>query len=339
MKRGSILIITLWSLGMLTVFSVYLGFAVRQKMVMMDRLDTEQQLRNIAESGARKAITQLRREDTTPDFDALNEAWSENDSEFKEIPVGDGAFSVSYEYQQNGERAVRYGLADEERKINLNTAETDVIARILEIAAGLPLESAKSLAFCIIDWKDEDTAFQHPNYGAEDSDYRFMNPPYESKDSRFEMVEELLLVKGMTTEIYERVRPYVTVYTEGPVNINTAPQAVLAALGMSEPLTKMIIAYRNGENETIGTADDNVFEGPERIVSQLSQVSKMSPSETAELSNLVSEGIFVTRSENFMVQSAAELGTGKPVSVRVEAVVTRNGQVLHWKETEQVGRI
>ena len=42
-----------------------------------------------------------------------------------------------------------------------------------------------------------------------------------------ESLDELLLVNGMTKDIFERIKDYVTVWGSGMVNINTAGREVL----------------------------------------------------------------------------------------------------------------
>jgi len=336
MRRGSILIITLWALFMLTIFTVSIGYIVRQKMSLVGRLEARSELRYLVEAGIKRAIATVRQEDTTPDFDSLNERWSSNEGSFSSVSLGSGVFTVSYDYVEDGMLKVRHGLIDEERKINLNTADVETITRLLEAVGGLSLQTAARLAYSIIDWRDSDSMFQHPNYGAEDSDYRFMKRPYESKDAPFEIIEELLLVKGMTGETFGKIRDFITIYGDGTVNVNTAPREVFAALDMNEKLIKKILAFRKGDDLLEGTPDDNIFQNPQSITAHLSQVERMSASEVAELSNFVSKGVLTTRSSNFSVMSSAHLTTGSKYGMDAVSVINKDGEVLRWKEMESM---
>ncbi len=68
---------------------------------------------------------------------------------------------------------------------------------------------AGALADAVMDWRDPDQL--HRLNGAEDDDYRTAGKAYGAKDAPFESVEELQLVLGMTSEIYTKLWPAVTV--------------------------------------------------------------------------------------------------------------------------------
>ena len=106
--------IALWSLCLLTIFAVNLGYGIRQKVVLIQRLNSRANLHFIAEAGVKQAIAELKKEDTT-EYDALNQAWSNNPAMFRQ-DIGYGTFSVGYNYMdsQSGLEGIRYGLVDEE---------------------------------------------------------------------------------------------------------------------------------------------------------------------------------------------------------------------------------
>jgi type II secretory pathway component PulK len=330
--QGSILIVTLWSLCFLTVLMVYLGMGVRQKIQLAYHLDARDSLRCMAEAGVKRALITFNDVDPTPAYDVLREQWSNDPSSFKHIEVGPGYFTVGYQYLENSIVKSRYGLRDEESKINLNTADVKVISRLFVHIVGLGANEANKLAYAVIDWRDADSFYQHPQYGAEDSDYRSLREPYECKDAVFEVPEELLLVKGMTNEMFDMVKPYVTIYGEGKVNINTVSSEVLLALGLNGSIVDTIIRYRNGDDETEGTDDDNIFKSATAIVPQLSQFYHLGPSEVAQLSNLVSAGTLEVRSDHFMAISSAELKRSSKQKAAIVAVFDREGQITYWRE-------
>jgi general secretion pathway protein K len=83
----------------------------------------------------------------------------------------------------------------------------------------------------------------HRLNGAEDDYYRSLPEPYECRDGDFESVEELLLVRGVTREIFfDGLRDRVTVFREEDnksqlkkirkkqpaqsINVNAAPREV-----------------------------------------------------------------------------------------------------------------
>ena len=80
-----------------------------------------------------------------------------------------------------------------------------------------------------------------------------------------------------------------------------------------------------------GTGDDDIFLQSATIVPRLSQVFDLSPSDMSALSNLVAEGKFSTKSENFMIRSVGQLNHKKGRTTIV-AVAERTGQIKYWRE-------
>ncbi len=110
-------------------------------------------------------------------------------------------------------------------KAGHNEAQIKVLQRLL---TGLELKPA--LAQTIVDWIDPDSDALFPD-GAEDSDYLTMTPSYLAANHPFVSVSELRLVKGVDREAYDKLAPLVCVLPPGtPLNVNTAPIPVLAAL-------------------------------------------------------------------------------------------------------------
>lgn len=329
--RGSTLIIALWSLFLLTILAVQLGVIVRQKVTLIHRLEEQETRYRIAEAGIKQAIIQLRKEDAIFIADFLGERWSDQPSTFQEIRVGKGEFTVSYTHRDGDYSKVFYGMQDEESKINLNHADVEVITRLVEQVAELTRWNAQEIAYCIIDWRDNDSFFQHPQLGAEDSDYKRLKDAYEAKDDDFEVIDELLLVYKMNQEIFDKLEYFVTIYGEGKININTAPKEVLSALGLNVRLVENILSFRKGSDGLPGTGDDDIFLQTATIVPRLSQVFDLSPSDISALSNLVAEGRFTTTSNNFMIRSVGRLARKKGQTAIV-AVAERNGKIKYWRE-------
>jgi type II secretory pathway component PulK len=327
-KRASILIISLWSVCLLTTFAVMLGYQVRQKLILVKRLDERDKLRLIAEAAIKKAIAELKKE-PEKDYDALNDKWSNNISAFKDINVGEGNFSISYDFDPKEEadlREIRYGMLDEESKININKSDFKILERFFRLFA-LEESQAQDLAYAIIDWRDQDSQLSVPLGSAEDSYYRNLSQPYEAKDGPFEVLEEVLLVKGMTPDFFQRIKNYITIYGQGKPNINTVSKEVILALGVGQDLAAKIISFRNGKDTISGTSDDNVFQSPSDMITKLSEFYRLSDPELLEL-NLILEKI-TTKSENFMIKCIAGLNKGKSKDL-VVCIINRKGKVLYW---------
>ena len=110
-------------------------------------------------------------------------------------------------------------------KAGINQEQMKVLQHLLT-----NLELKPELAQAIADWLDPDPDPLFPD-GAEDSDYTVLNPPYLAANQPFASLSELRLVKGIDQEAYNKLVPLVCALPPGvPLNINTAPALVLAAL-------------------------------------------------------------------------------------------------------------
>jgi general secretion pathway protein K len=123
-------------------------------------------------------------------------------------------------------------IVDEQAKFNnlageggANPRQLLAFQRLLG-AVGLPAALGES----VVDWLDADDAVTPPN-GAEDQHYLALDPPYRAANRRIADLAELPRVKGFDARAVARLEPFVTALpVETPVNVNTAPPAVLRAL-------------------------------------------------------------------------------------------------------------
>lgn len=334
-QRGSILVLALWSLSLLAVFSLSLGYGARQKVTLLSRLDGLDSLYSIAFSGVEKARAFLQREDATPGVETLLEAWAHSEPDFKKIKIAGGYCTVGYsDYDDENQVEIQwYGLVDEERKININTADASTLARLLAQLTELDEEEAQEVGYAIVDWRDQDSGFQHPRHGAEDDYYEDLRSPYQAKDAPFEVIEELLFVKGMTREIFDRIEPSVTIYGSGQVNINTASSKVLAALGLETDLIEKILLFRAGSDRLVQTTDDRSFANAGTLVSELGAVYAVDLVEEAALDQLVSRQMLGVASAHFRVRSQGVL-PDKGSKLLLEAVIDRTGKIFYSRHSE-----
>lgn len=125
-------------------------------------------------------------------------------------------------------------ITDLQGRFNLNNLvqnrqRSDPDVKIFQrLLAGLGLDP--DLASAVVDWIDPDVERSFPN-GAEDADYLGRTPPYRAANAPMQSVSELLLVQGVTPQIYAKLAPLVCALPAPTgINVNTAPAAVLAAL-------------------------------------------------------------------------------------------------------------
>lgn len=271
MTKGVILIVSTWILAILTLFALGIGFRtgleIRLTAYNLDRLKAL----HIAKAGIRAGLTAKWKEyyeGKSLALDAFSEPWANDREKFKDVKTRFGSFTLSYmpqELDRSDKEIVLYGLEDETGKININSDKGTDVLRNLLLDSGMELEEAEGIVTAIEDWRDEDDipkALGDTPGGAEDSYYQMLESPYFTSGRAFKAAEELLLVKGVTEEIYyDKLEKYITIFGDGRININTASKKVLnAAFGMGYPeLAAKITEYRKGFDGKVGTNDDRWF--------------------------------------------------------------------------------
>ncbi|MFZ5465923.1 MAG: general secretion pathway protein GspK [Pseudomonadota bacterium] len=204
--RGLALVLVLWVLALLGTLAMGYSAISRTEVLLTRNTVDGARLRAAAEAGVALAVMGLGQPDAL-------KRWR-----------SDG---TPYAGQFDG-MDLRVAVLDEMGRIDLNEAGDELIGAVLSHAGVLPDQQGALLA-AILDFRDED--HEQRLMGAEDDDYRAMGLPYGAKDGDFEDIEELRLVPGMTPEIYERLRPLVTVHSgHGGVNPWVAGRDVLLAL-------------------------------------------------------------------------------------------------------------
>lgn len=121
------------------------------------------------------------------------------------------------------------------------TAAQEQFIRLLQ-ALGEPEvteQEAIMITESVKDWLDED-----PNPspdGAEDEVYSSRTPAHRAGNRSMSSVSELLAVANMTPEIYQALRPWVTVWpaVPAPLNIHTAPAMVLRSINADRDLSPL----------------------------------------------------------------------------------------------------
>lgn len=110
------------------------------------------------------------------------------------------------------------------------------------------LELNEDISATVVDWldSDEETGF----LGAEDNAYLNLSPAYRAANQTMEDVSELLLIKGVDFETYEKLLPFVCVLeSNSDINVNTASAEVLSSIVKDITLedAKTLIEDRNKE--------------------------------------------------------------------------------------------
>lgn len=302
---GIILIIVLWMLVILSLLAIGLGRTARIELALTKYSKGKLKARYIARGGLMYARNLIRK-------DTFDEAMSHVDTLYacglamdddkspedilKNIPLGGGRFDID--------------LQDEERRININAitaANSKVLGELIRIL-GVDEETADTVASSVVD----------------------------RKNLVFDSIEEFLMVRDMTPEIYAKFKDFVTVFPKGTpallININTASGTVLRALARSftdrtntykddaDALVEKITAYRAGEDGQEMTGDDRAV-----------AINELGLNTSQRIIFLAMQKNIQNSSRYLRVRVTGVDGTSR-VESRVEAVVFRDDvSIVSWK--------
>lgn len=149
-------------------------------------------------------------------------------------------------YQPLNNAVMRARIADEYGKLNLNALinqdsgePVEAVAKTLH-ALFQARQAEEDPTDAIIDWLDDDEE-PYGSTGAESDIYGSLETPYSCKNGPMNSIEELLLIRGMTPDLFfgnaelgqEPLSSLLTVHGHptGRININTAGVELLEAIG------------------------------------------------------------------------------------------------------------
>ncbi|HTY44729.1 MAG TPA: hypothetical protein VMD52_01890 [Patescibacteria group bacterium] len=321
---------TVWMLTVLTTFAVYLGYMIQQRILVLSKIEDNEELHFIAEAGVKRALAEFAVNKYSSAFSAMQKNCTNNPVVFKDVFVGKGNFFVAYNYKEweSAQTDLRYGFIDEESKININYAPAPVLVRLF-LFVGLDNDQADKMGHALVDYRDADTTTAEGV--PEQFYYAQEGRPAVMKNANFEMIDEVKLVPGMTAEIYDKIKDRITVYGSGPVNINTASVDILSILGLRPDLIAKVFMFRCGEDRKEGTEDDNRVDDLRNYTAALSRVVTLNDEEKKELEGFLLSGLLSTRSNFFSIHCTAFLNT-KNKAVSISCVSDISGKIYYWKE-------
>ncbi|MCU0666231.1 MAG: general secretion pathway protein GspK [Candidatus Omnitrophica bacterium] len=334
-KEGSILFLSLWVVTCLTVFVVFIGAAVNQKILFVKRIEDSDKLRLAAMSAVDLGIWQLANQGVKQEFYGLKSVLSNNPEFFGERKLGGINLSLDYNGQLGSSCGdeVCYGVIDEESKINLNTASFETIKNLFVKVCALSDAKAEDLSNRIIDYRDNDDLAS--NAAAEEVFYGFASSAW-LKNSNIEFIDELKDIPGMQEEDFNKIKSYVTIYGNGRVNINSASLKVLEILGLDSVLVKKISMFRKGADKICGTEDDVVEEEIKNYIEDLNKDSVLMQSEIEQLQKALN-GLLTDKSSCVHLHAKAGYGAGKRL-IDVDCVYdVLSGSVKYWRESIKNG--
>jgi general secretion pathway protein K len=131
---------------------------------------------------------------------------------------------------------VRVTVVDARARVQLNLATAEEL-RTLAAEAGAPGDPA-AFASAVARWRAE----RAPRWTSAPEDS--LAEPLRAPPGAFHSVAELRAVPGVTGEQYRAVAPYLTVASDGRIDLNTAPVPVLATLPGFDREAALAVAAR-----------------------------------------------------------------------------------------------
>jgi general secretion pathway protein K len=284
-QEGSALIVTLLLVTILVALVVNFVYDVHIDMSTVSNWSYAQKASFIARSGqnlSTRYISELNKE-------------SYSSERVAELPI-------ERDLGSNVDLSVT--VEDENAKLNINsiiypngkTNEKHLVSlqKLIEY-----LNINPDLALIIADWIDPD------------SEPRLSDSENSAKNEFLWSLDELRLVDGMNNKIFDKLSPYITIFGNAQVNINTADLPVLASLSrdMNEEFAQRIIYYR----------ENSPFENKNHIV-------RVSGMEAIGIKILDRIGVSAS---HLRVTSRA---TVNDITRVIESVIDTSSEIHFWRE-------
>lgn len=291
---GIALVVVLVVIFILGILAGGFAYSMKMEMRLAQNHDNESELEWLGRSGVELGRWILAQRPPYEQWDSLNQKWAGGLGDTNEVlqdinladnKLGSGSFSVK--------------ITDMERKFNINMADQGILQHALNLM-GVDAADTSSIVDAILDWRDPD---ERPRMDGAESDYYLtLNPPYYSKNGPIDDISELLLIKGITPDIFwgpggpnhlpvvpqtaaadARQRVFgqggapqmlpvglvdlFTPVSAPQVNINTASAAVLQLFpGIDPNVAQAIIQMRAGPDGVEGNEDDTPFRNAGELV-------------------------------------------------------------------------
>ena len=254
-NKGIALILTLLIISIIVSVTLQFNRYMRDDLYAAVNLRDGIKLGCIAKSGFNCALAVLRVDDTG--VDSLHDKWADPKtfSENSDVQFDEGKFELKV--SDHSGRIQINKLVKEDGK-NYNNDQKGLLTRFLK-SFGIEDEEVDNIVDAIKDWIDADN--EVTRFGAENAYYQSLDKPYSCKNAPIEFLEELLLIRGITKELFygseenPGIADYISPHGDGRININTADRLVLRVLSdeiEEDPeMVKNMIEYRNDEDNNL----------------------------------------------------------------------------------------
>ena len=219
-----------------------------------------------------------------------------------------------------GETEFTLDVHDTGVALHLNEASEDMLRAFLSQGLRIDYAAADRLTQAILDWRDEDDL---PRInGGEAEQYLRAGAAVLPANRPFADPDELRHVPGITSELFERIRPYVTVIGSGRINMNAAPEPVLLALpGFTPAVVAELLRLRDA-GQYPRYADD--------LRAMLGRVYRPDEDDARDLAGVASYRTLEVEVVSHGIVTGGHLG----VPARTVISLSRDGAVVTWRKLE-----
>jgi general secretion pathway protein K len=185
-QRGVALIVVLWIFIFLFVVAFDFSASVREEATAAHRFADETQGYYLALAGFEKGLYEfLHQQPAVPVQSTEPKKADWFDGNWRDENFAGGQF--------------RMRLVDEGGKININRVDEQTLRRVFT-NLGVDDQRRDILVDSIMDWRDADHL--HRTNGAENDYYANLSPAYSAKNGPLDSVEDLLWIRGMTSDLF-----------------------------------------------------------------------------------------------------------------------------------------
>jgi len=252
-EKGIALILVVLIVSVIVAITLELNLASRLQVYEAANIRDGIKLEYIAKSGVYIGRSAIKEDDAA--VDSFLEDWAQaRELSVQSASLFEGGFFELEIVDESGKIPVN-ALVDGN---NFNDEMRELFVRFLSLPDfGLSEEEANDIVDAVKDWIDGDDEIT--GFGAENNYYKGLDEPYPCKNAPLDCIEELLLVKGMSRELFygagdrSGIASYVTVYGNGKININTAPLPILKVLagGITDEMAADMESYRKNEDNDL----------------------------------------------------------------------------------------
>ena len=189
-RRASILVALLWCVAFLSLLVVGVLHTVTLELRVAKNFGDRIQAHYLALAGVEKAKAVLFHDAQERKRSRVHHTKTvyDNATEFREISLGRGHFSIIRQGAPGEAQGMVYGVSDEESRLNINYAGADELAKL----TGMTPEMVAGL----IDYRDKDNAVTQG--GGEADEYTALVPPYLPYNGPLRTSRELLMVRNFS---------------------------------------------------------------------------------------------------------------------------------------------